>query len=538
MKFATVVLFTGAVLPLAAPPSPKGVEGMVYIPAGEFLMGTSKEEARQLTEEYGVHPSLFAGETPQRRVYVKAFYIDRYPVTNAQYKEFIEATGHRPPPHWRGREYPPDQADVPVTYVNWHDANAYAQWAGKRLPTEEEWEKAARGPDGRRYPWGNEWDEEACWVDDGTSPQTPLPFPIGCFPQGASPYGVMELVGNVAEWTSTSSQPPDPKRGWAWYVIKGAGNAHHLRFNFRCAARNFSAHTSRHHSWLGFRCAMDAPEEPAAPEPLPPPLTRPRPSVRPAPGPEASRYGKEPITIAVRPGSHGATLYVPYFPAAAFGLNLPEQVGVAGFPFGWSAKHTPIRWEVNQERTRATYQCTFEDKAMLKVTLQSGLDYVDFTIAIRNLTDQPFTGAFSNTCLNNHGAPYFEDPERDRTLVWTDQGPVSLLKMPIAPRSGEPLHGGWAVAAPDQPAPKGGNLVRHPFIAVLSRDGAWIVAQAYGEGVSVANNAHYTCLHSRPRWPDIPPGEERGVRGKLYFLKGGPAELLARWRGDFGETRG
>ena len=232
---------------------------------------------------------------------------------------------------------------------------------------------------------------------------------------------------------------------------------------------------------------------------------------------------------------HSARVFVPYFPQAIFGLNLPEQVGVAEFPFGWSVSHTPLRWQINDEHTKAGYHCTFEEKqkkAVLTVTLEARQDCVDFTIAIRNLTDQPFTDPHSNTCLNNHGAPYFVNPERSRTLIWTDDGPASALEM-LTGRGGEPLHGGWSVAAPDQPAPKGGSLAKYPLIACLSRDRKWIVAQAYAEGVTVANNAHYTCLHTRPRWPDIPAGEERAVTGKLYFLKGGAEELLARWREDF-----
>ncbi|HIQ22562.1 MAG TPA: hypothetical protein EYH34_15160, partial [Planctomycetes bacterium] len=234
-------------------------EQMVFIPAGEFLMGTGAEEADRLAQEYDVHPSLFATEVPQRKVYVKAFWIDRYPVTNAQYQKFVDETGHRPPPAWHGATCPEGLEDHPVVTVNWHDAAAYARWAGKRLPTEEEWEKAARGTDGRVYPWGNQWVEGACLPDDGSSPQLGLrTTPVGLFSAGASPYGVMDLVGNVAEWTSSYSQPPNAERGWAWYVVKGAANAHSLRCFFRCAARQFSAHSSRWHVWLGFRCARDA----------------------------------------------------------------------------------------------------------------------------------------------------------------------------------------------------------------------------------------------------------------------------------------
>jgi len=117
--------------------------------------------------------------------------------------------------------------------------------------------------------------------------------------------------------------------------------------------------------------------------------------------------------------------------------------------------------------------------------------------------------------------------------VWTDEGATSLLNMRIDPRRGELLHNGWEVAAAGQPAPRGGSHVRHPFIFTRSRDGRWIIAQAYGEGTDVGSNSHYSCLHSRPPWPDIPPGEERSVTGKIYFIQGGPDELLARWKADF-----
>jgi len=508
---------------------------MIYIPAGEFIMGTSDAEIKELAEKYSVHPSLFATERPKRKVNVPAFYIDRYPVTNAEYKKFVDATNHHPPRGWVGGKYPEGQDDYPVTMVGWKDADAYAKWAGKRLPTEEEWEKAARGTDGRLYPWGNEWVEDACWIDDGKAPQTrPRTTPVGCFPRGASPYGVMDMAGNVAEWTSTPARPPTPDRGWAWYVVKGAGNAHMMRYNFRCAARNFSAHTSRAHPWLGFRCAKDAEGPPPSTTPSHEQKAKPIPQIPPCKGPDASAYGKRPIGIIAE---HGASprFSVPFFPEATFSLYCPEQSGAAGVPLAWAAGRPPIKWKVNEEGTVAEYECTFEGRAVQRVPLKSGMDYVDFTISIKNLTDKMFTGVGTNSCFNNYHAPYFDDPEWLRTMVWTDDGPARMIDMDIGKSGGEIMHGGWAVARPDQKAPKGGNLVRYPFIFLLSRDGDWVIAQAYAEGRTVASNSHYSCLHSRPVWPDIPPGEERSVTGKLYFLRGGPDDLLKRWKEDFGK---
>ena len=126
--------------------TPSNRRDMVLIPQGEFLMGTSVENAQQLASHYDVDPSLFLTESPQRKVELKAFLIDRYPVTNAQYHEFLNATGYKP---WKPHRHTKGQEQHPVTYVAWPDAVAYAEWAGLRLPTQEEWEKAARGTDGR-----------------------------------------------------------------------------------------------------------------------------------------------------------------------------------------------------------------------------------------------------------------------------------------------------------------------------------------------------------------------------------------------------
>ena len=514
---------------------------MVFIPAGESIMGTSQEEVDALAAEYGVHPSLFAIEMPKRTFDLKGFLIDRYPVTNAQYMEFLEATGRRAPFTWPDENCPEGQDDYPVTGMGWRDANAYAEWAGKRLPTAEEWEKAARGTDGRVYPWGNEWNDDACWVDDPACPQAlARTTPVGAFPKGASPYGVTDLCGNVAEWTCTDSAPPNEKRNWHWYVVKGAGGAHEMRYNFRCAARAFSAHESRRHNWLGFRCAMDADEDPGdlAP-PRPTPLLPAPPT---APGPDLTAWARQSSDAQsiqiVSCGGHGATLKAPQFPVGHFGLNVPEQVGAKGLPLGWGIPHEPFQWQRSEDGTRANYQCVWKDKATLTVTLECHADVVDLTLSLRNLSNEPLTNCYSNVCFNPHGSPYFVNMERTRTMAWTDDGPVSLLKLPQA-GPGEPMHGGWSIVGQtisSGPRPTGlsGLLVRYPFIFIVSRDGEWTIAPAYREGTTIASNAHYSCLHTRPIWPQVPAGEERTVLGKLYFIKGGPDELLRRWRADFG----
>ena len=123
---------------------------LVLIPEGDFVMGSNAGRA---------------DERPQHTVYLDAFELDRYEVANAQYRRFLQATGRTPPPYWDGDAYPVGQADYPVVGVSWDDADAYCTWAGKRLPTEAEWEKACRGTDGRTYPWGDLWEPHRANVD-------------------------------------------------------------------------------------------------------------------------------------------------------------------------------------------------------------------------------------------------------------------------------------------------------------------------------------------------------------------------------------
>jgi sulfatase modifying factor 1 len=256
---------------------------MAAISAGAFIMGSDVNHD---------------DERPQRLVALDAYRLDRYEVTNAQYQLFLQSSGRDAPPYWEDGRYPPAQADYPVVGVSWDDAEAYCVWAGKRLPTEAEWEKACRGTDGRVYPWGGDWDVRLANVDStprrlvdestlaiweeawtlvhgsASSDRNPRLRPVGSYPASTSPYGVSDLVGNASEWLTdwynwagyaelptenpVGLEPPwnHVIRGSSWY--EPYDSAEWLVDRSRCTARN-SSHVDVSPR-IGFRCAMDQAE--------------------------------------------------------------------------------------------------------------------------------------------------------------------------------------------------------------------------------------------------------------------------------------
>ena len=254
-------------LPIQTITTPKDGAVMVYVPAGEFLMGTSDADIEYYKEIFPLRRiSRFDNERPQRTVHLDAFYIDKFEVTNQQYKQFLSETGYTPK-HYLDYE-PYNTPNFPAAVLEWEDAVAYADWAGKRLPTEAEWEKAARGTDGRIWPWGDEWDGTKLSGNDGTGLKDGYKetAPVGQFPQGASPYGAHDMAGNLWEWVSDwydpnyyQTAPPNvnpkgPETGDG-HVLKGGGWAENLDFT-RCANRLGGNPGSL---LRGFRCAMDVP---------------------------------------------------------------------------------------------------------------------------------------------------------------------------------------------------------------------------------------------------------------------------------------
>jgi serine/threonine-protein kinase len=235
---------------------------MVRIPSSGFLRGSSEKD-----------PIALTSEKPQRPIYLTVYWIGKYPVTNVQYTAFIEATERRPPEHWHGDRPPKGEENHPVVNVSWWDAAAYCRWLAEvtgepyRLPTEAQWEKAARGTDGRIYPWGNEWDESKCnakrkrghRLKRGTTP-------VGAYsPAGDSPYGCADMAGNVMEWvsdwykedyyaiSSISENPYGPASG-AVKVLRG-GSWSDGPAGVRAANRIYSSRKLTSPE-IGFRCAL------------------------------------------------------------------------------------------------------------------------------------------------------------------------------------------------------------------------------------------------------------------------------------------
>ncbi len=247
-------------------------EGMVLVSSGTFKMGTNEIDKDNHALSLGMQKPWFADETPEHLVFLPDFYIDKYEVTNQQYYIFCQATDHNPPPIWGGMKYPEGAEDYPVSQVNFYDASAYAEWVGKRLPTEAEWEKAARGPDNFIYPWGNEFDPAAANVNLATKSHGPKP--VGSFPQGVSFYGTHDMIGNVWEWVwdyyapypnSTYKSPDYDKK---YVVVRGMsylGIGHFPKDEYKKAVVLMSRATYRGRldplSWktdVGFRCVKDA----------------------------------------------------------------------------------------------------------------------------------------------------------------------------------------------------------------------------------------------------------------------------------------
>jgi len=245
-------------------------EGMVKIPQGDFLFKISGIEIEGLND-IGVDVQYPWEDSPRRfhehPLQIKSFYIDKYPVTNAEFKKFLDSSHYHPKDDlnflrdWKNGTYPQGWENKPVTWVSQEDARAYASWAGKRLPHEWEWQYAAQGPDGRLYPWGDDWDASAVPVPD-KSRTLRGPDPVDGHPKGASPFGVMDMVGNVWQWTEEFVDEHTRGgilRGGSYYQPQGSiwyfPQAYKLNEHGKLLLMSPSMDRS---GGVGFRCVIDS----------------------------------------------------------------------------------------------------------------------------------------------------------------------------------------------------------------------------------------------------------------------------------------
>jgi iron(II)-dependent oxidoreductase len=257
---------------------------MQLIPGGQFIMGSTTEqtEAAKRMDKAGLQFPLLH-ETPQFRANTGDFYVSVFAVTNEQFARFLGET--QPSSHqlqswvsWLdgialepGASYRavPDFKSHPVINVTWFGAEAYCQWAGLRLPTEIEWEKAARGSDGRVFPWGNQWDpERLCWWGSHDEKQSTVR--VDAFENGGSPYGIFQMAGNVEEWCAdwyrsdvyrqyAAGNLVMPRAGMG-RVIRGGNCLRKNKLEFRCAMRRANTPSFTNILFTGIRCAADTHE--------------------------------------------------------------------------------------------------------------------------------------------------------------------------------------------------------------------------------------------------------------------------------------
>ncbi|MEI7832633.1 MAG: formylglycine-generating enzyme family protein [bacterium] len=286
-KLTTPASSTATQAPVLLPATKKnamdGAE-MILIPAGAFQMGTNEEQLADLLKNMPGYNKTYERELPQHTVQLGTYYIYKTEVTVSQYRTFCTATQRDMPkePLWKWQD------THPIVNVSWFDAKAYADWAGAALPTEAQWEKTARGGDGRLYPWGNVWAVGKLQCSNAQLGDAKRTAPVGSFPDGASPYGVMDMAGNVWEWcadwyseqyykTSPERNPLGPseteatmvgafsnefgsssgqiervQRGGDWYF----GYTDYFRVSYRG-----SGVPTEKYSTHGFRCVVPVPEQ-------------------------------------------------------------------------------------------------------------------------------------------------------------------------------------------------------------------------------------------------------------------------------------
>jgi len=234
---------------------------MVLVTAGEFIMGTNKVDSDNSHLKMGTVKPLFLDQHPIRKISLDSYYIDKYEVTNEEYKLFLDSSGYDElPGHWENGTFLDGKNRHPVTHVTWREALTYALWAQKMLPTEAQWEKAARGEDGRMFPWGNIYEKGKGNIDiDGAKKL----MKVGSYPNDISPYNIYDLAGNVMEWTMDwylaypGSTYESPRYGKKLKVLRGNGfqkSGHYFLEAYHYSFTRTESDPNDYFENVGFRC--------------------------------------------------------------------------------------------------------------------------------------------------------------------------------------------------------------------------------------------------------------------------------------------
>jgi len=486
---------------------------MVLISEADVVVGTTLEERARVAERFECHPTWLNDDLPARRAKLAAFWLDRFPVTNAQYLAFVKATAH-PQPGWWGKGFPAQYANHPVAGVSGKDAAAYAKWAGKRLPTAEEWEAAIGGGKPTLFAWGDEWPGPLKLPRLGrVFWELPATRPVGSGECGRAASGVEDFAGQVLEWVADVR----PHHGVQFQLMKGASWFHEDPVSFRTAS-GWWAYEGWRAAFSGFRCALDGgltpPDVKAEAFSSVPGLAGlgPRPAAAAEGGPQLTPAGGT---------SRQVTIRVPALGREAFALSAPETII-------WNGQGA-LSWrdapDMAWAKDRPSYEMRFKE-FRLNAEFSAGEDRVDQLFTATNLTDKPATFRTSS-CFNLQGHPMFYDLEQRRT--WALGADGKWVPMRRLSRGGQCVR--WITGADMRELGAG---LRWALLAVVSRDGQAVIASARCDGrdFSLATNTLFTCLHTDST-VDVPPNGKATTRQRLYFLKGTLDGLLRRFREDF-----
>ncbi len=482
---------------------------MLRVPGGVFLYGMTPQEKRQTASAAGVHLDLLRDHSDRRTLALPEFWIDRYPVTRGQFARFLAATGYSIITNgwvvgWRDltESWPPDRPGteaLPMIGVNAEDAEAYARWVGKRLPTEAEWELAARGTNGWLYPWGNELTTNVCYIGSGNIPFSSF-FPVGSWPAGVSPYGAQDMVGLVCQYVRAIWGPQT-------HMLAGSSLFHMQAYSRMVTARFGWCATMRNYV-SGFRCASDMPPTGgvarAAYQPGPPSVPT-KVTIR------RDLYGQAPITLR---GTETTTLEVrvPWFPESVWLIDLPEAtIGPFVGANHWPEPGSVVAWQVSPDGRCASY-VREQGKQRVSLTAQVEGPSVRFAFDCRGVAVTMY-----DVCMKTI-SPFFSSQERLaqgvlRAGQWwrVADMPVGFkpwrsTRLSIADRT--PFF--WAV---DEAVPLGNHAILRSYdgTAFVVREGS-VPCQPWG-------NSSIPCTHLAP----LQDFREQG--GRVTFFLGTLAEL-------------